>query len=377
MRSDSPDRWTFLSDLLGDALLRPVEEREAFLEQACAGDEEALEEIRQLLEAYHQAEETDRFDQGALDLVPLAFPKAEPPPIVGAYRLIHELGHGGMGTVWLAERSDGVYERKVAIKLMNAGFLPEDARRRFDAERRILARLDHPNIARILDGGVTENGQPFLVMEYVQGVPITDFCRERALSVTDRLRLFLTVCRTVAYAHQNLVVHRDLKPSNILVTPDGVVKLLDFGIAKLLDEAAEDAAAGTIFQAMTPDYASPEQVRGEPVTTATDQYALGLLLFELLTGTRAQRSTDTSISAVHRTICNESTSLPSRVAIEGDAEEVFEVLTVIEHQELLPEKAARKGLASLNKAVSLEKDEYKRTLLSDLALVLKDRLGIA
>lgn len=244
--------------------------------------------------------------------------------VVGPYRLIERIGHGGMGVVYLAERCDGEFEQTVAVKLVRGTFVTPALIRRFRAERQILATLQHDGIARLLDGGVTPDGTPWLAMEHVTGLPITEHCDREKLSIELRLRLFRRVCGAVHYAHQNLVVHRDLKPSNILVTPDGAVKLLDFGIAKLLDEAAEDAAAGTIFQAMTPDYASPEQVRGEPVTTATDQYALGLLLFELLTGTRAQRMEDTSISAVQRTICEDAPCQPSRIVMEGSTEEVQE-----------------------------------------------------
>src|SRR5690606_27654084 len=197
----------------------------------------------------------------------------------GPYRLVERIGYGGMGVVYRAERDDGHFAQTVAIKLVRTGVVTPDLLQRFRAERQILARLQHDGIARLLDGGVTREGVPYLAMEHVSGLPITAHCDTAGLSIEERLRLFLRVCSAVHFAHQNLVVHRDLKPSNILVTADGSVKLLDFGIAKLLDAGTDVAGAvtGTMLPVLTPDYASPEQVRGEPVTTSTDLYALGLL----------------------------------------------------------------------------------------------------
>ncbi|MEL7364136.1 MAG: serine/threonine-protein kinase, partial [Bacteroidota bacterium] len=272
-----------LSDLLADALERESDERAAFLQAACADDPTLVAEVERLLAAHEAAVSSRRFASGVFDLAPAALAEAAPLPDIGSYRLVREIGRGGMGTVWLAERADGLFEQRVAVKLMRAGVVSEDQHRRFRAERRILAGLDHPHIARLLDGGVTAPasgmgaGQPYLVMEYVEGVPITTYCRERNLPLAGRLALVREVCETVAYAHQNLVVHRDLKPSNIFVAEaaDGqpVVKLLDFGIAKLLaDGEAEELAPVTLTgQAlMTPEYAAPEQIRGDAITTATD-----------------------------------------------------------------------------------------------------------
>jgi eukaryotic-like serine/threonine-protein kinase len=235
MPTYTPERWGLLSDLLGEALERPQPEREAFLDAACAGDPTLRPELERLIDAHAEAEATDRFERGALDLLPEALPAPGREQAFGPYRLLREVGRGGMGTVWLAERADGLFRQRVAVKLMRAGLLGDIHRRRFEAERRILGRLDHPGIARILDGGVGEGGQPYLVMEYVEGEPITDYCARKGLSVEARLALVRAACEAVAYAHRNLVVHRDLKPSNLLVTEDGAVKLLDFGIAKLLD----------------------------------------------------------------------------------------------------------------------------------------------
>src|SRR6185369_5100319 len=197
---------------------------------------------------------------------------------LGPWRLQHLIGRGGTGEVYLALRADGAFQQKVAIKVLHRGAVAETAR--FQAEREILARLEHPGIARLLDGGMHAGGQPYMVMEYVEGQSLTEFCDARKLNLAARLELFIEVCTVVNYAHRNFVVHRDLKPRNILVTQDGRVKLLDFGVAKLLDVVAGPAAEKTSAP-LTPDYAAPEQLTGQPITTATDVYALGVVLFEL------------------------------------------------------------------------------------------------
>jgi len=235
---------------------------------------------------------------------------------VGPYRVKALIGRGGMGAVYLAERADGQYHQDVALKLIRPGFQTVDLLRRFRAERQILARLMHDNVARLLDGGMTDDGQPYLVMEYVDGVPITQFCDVRRLAVDARLHLFRTVCAAVQFAHRNLVVHRDLKPSNILVTERGEVKLLDFGIAKLQDPEAVGlsvALTRSEVRVMTPEYAAPEQVRGEAITTTTDVYALGVLLYELLTGHRPYRLPGNLPAEVERIICEEEPTRPSTV----------------------------------------------------------------
>ena len=193
--------------------------------------------------------------------------------VIGRYRLVEEIGRGGMGTVWLAERSDGQFEQRVALKLVKRGMDSDEILSRFLRERQILARLEHANIARLLDGGVSEDGRPYFVMEFVPGVPVTRYCNERRLPVEARLRLFVSVCHAVQFAHRSLVVHRDIKPSNVLVNTAGDIKLLDFGVARLLDSSAREdtGRAGTELNLLTPEYASPEQVRGRPVTTTSDQ----------------------------------------------------------------------------------------------------------
>jgi serine/threonine-protein kinase len=222
---------------------------------------------------------------------------------IGPYRVVRELARGGMGAVYLAERADGLFEQRAALKLIKRGMDSDEIHRRFLGERRILARLEHPHIARLVDGGVTPEGQPWFAMEYVDGTPITLHCDQHALSLDGRLAVFVDVCDAVRYAHRNLVIHRDLKPSNILVTADGQVKLLDFGIAKLLDDTSDETTR-TELRAMTPEYAAPEQVRGEPVTTATDVYALGAVLYELLTGRKAQQVERRSAGEVERVVCD-------------------------------------------------------------------------
>jgi serine/threonine protein kinase len=243
-------------------------------------------------------------------------------PRVGAYTLIREIGSGGMGTVYLAVRHDDAFEKRVAIKILKRGMDSDSIVRRFRNERQILASLQHPYIASLLDGGTTAEGLPYFAMEYIEGRRIVDYCDAHQLDTSARIELFRTVCAAVQYAHQNLIIHRDIKPANVLVTPDGTPKLLDFGIAKLLNpELAGETIAPTAAgpQLMTPEYASPEQVRGEPVTTATDVYSLGVLLYELLTGRRPYRLTSRTPAEIARVVCN-SVPVPPSTAVTRTAE---------------------------------------------------------
>ncbi len=234
---------------------------------------------------------------------------------IGPYRLVRELGQGGMGAVYLAVRDDDVFSKRVALKILKRGMDTEAIVRRFRTERQILAGLDHPNIARLLDGGATADGLPYLVMEFVDGMPLAEHAEKRALDTTARLELFVLLCSAVQYAHQNLVIHRDIKPGNVLVTHDGVPKLLDFGIAKLLNAELSgqtlEAATAQGLLMMTPEYASPEQVRGEQVTTATDVYSLGVLLYELLTGRQPYRITSRAVPEIVRIVCESEPPRPS------------------------------------------------------------------
>src|SRR5437867_2635589 len=242
---------------------------------------------------------------------------------MGSYRLLSELGRGGMATVYLAERTDNLYQKKVAIKLLDCGWSWTDTELRFERERHILARLDHPNIARLLDAGTSDEGLSYLVMEYVEGQPIHHYCRARSLILSDRLRLFLKVCEAVASAHRNLVIHRDLKPSNILVTEDGQPKLLDFGIAKLIESTEWRTRTG--LQRMTPEYASPEQVRGEVVTTASDVYSLGVLLCQLLAERLPYREDALTPLQMSRAVVEEEPLRPSVLnpKLAGDLEAIL------------------------------------------------------
>ena len=285
-----PERWKLLEPILDDALDLPPEQRGAYLDQAC-GDDAELRRSAELWLA--ECESSEDFLEGAggayLEQVIEASP-FDPSALarvgsrLGPFRLLKILGQGGMGTVFLAERADGQFEQQVAIKVVHHQGLGSDAQERFRFERQILARLEHPNIARLVDGGVDENGAPYLVMEYVDGVPLDTYCETHDLGLEERLGLVADVCRAVSYAHRRQVVHRDLKPSNILVNRSGQVKLLDFGVAELLDgPAPKPSAAGTGYR-LTLGFAAPEILRGETATSASDLYSLGVLLFQLITG---------------------------------------------------------------------------------------------
>ncbi|MGH8084883.1 MAG: protein kinase domain-containing protein [Lysobacter sp.] len=237
---------------------------------------------------------------------------------VGPYRLEHLLGEGGMGQVWLAVRADGLYQRRVALKLLRPGLADTNLRLRFTRERQILARLAHPHIARLLDAGVSADGLPYLALEYVDGAPITDYCRDHSTPLATRLQMFEQICDAVSHAHANLIVHRDLKPSNILVTPAGDVRLLDFGIAKLLDTEAAPEQTRTGMRTFTLHYAAPEQIRGEPVTTMTDVYSLGVVLYELLTDARPYRLKRDSDAAWEEAILSHDPTRPSHAVLHAD-----------------------------------------------------------
>ncbi|HET9038711.1 MAG TPA: serine/threonine-protein kinase, partial [Gemmatimonadales bacterium] len=282
MTSRDGARWRDADRMFGEALELAPEERARWLDQACANDVALRAQVDALLRADEEAGrflEVDAVRYAASLVEGPAMHAALPEPmaagrLVGPYRLVRELARGGMGVVYLAERADGQFDQRVALKLVKRGMDSDDIYRRFLAERQILARLAHPHIARLLYGGVSAEGQPYFALEYIEGTTLIEHCVSRALSLDQRLRLFLDVCDAVRYAHQNLVVHRDLKPSNILVTADGQVKLLDFGIAKLLSQEPGEPTdlTDTGLRAMTPEYAAPEQVEGAPVTTATDVY---------------------------------------------------------------------------------------------------------
>lgn len=279
------DTWERIKEIFATVIEEPQELRRARAAELCAGDERLRSEIESWLDSY---EEADEFLESPVTRQPEISRLRVEGRTFGHYTIEHEIGRGGMGAVYLANRSDGEFEQKVALKIVRQSIAESHVIERFRRERQILASLNHPNIAKLLDGGVSEKGEPYLVMEFVEGKPISEYVVSADLPIDDRLRLFLKVCAGLSYAHHNLVVHRDIKPDNILVTADGEPKLLDFGLAKLVDESLgiDLNQTQTAFRALTPAYASPEQMRGEQITTASDVYSLGVVFYELLTGAR-------------------------------------------------------------------------------------------
>ncbi len=310
------ERWQRIEEVFGTALDIPPDERAAFLRTVCGGDEALRREVEALLASHRRAGSFIQAPvfEDALTLIKPAEPALEKGHRIGPYEIIREIGRGGMGVVYLATRADDEYKKRIAIKLIKRGMDTEDILRRFRNERQILASLNHPNIARLLDGGTTEDGLPYFMMEYIEGLPLVEYCDAMQLPTIERLRLFRKICAAVQHAHQNLVVHRDLKPSNILVSSDGEPKLLDFGIAKFLNVEQSPqvtAQTATMMRLMTRDYASPEQVLGRPITTASDVYALGILLYKLLTGHHPYQFKTPLPGEVERVICETEPHRPS------------------------------------------------------------------
>lgn len=315
-----PERWRRLETLFYQASDMDPRDWPRFLDRACADDAGMRREVESLLAASERT--LSGLREPALETArEMAAGPASTAKLIGPWQILEAIGDGGMGRIYLACRADRAYEQKVAIKLMRADFGGDPAMlARFRVERQILAKLNHPNIARLLDGGVSAEGLPYLVMEYIEGLPIDSYCRVRHLSIDARLGLFRIVCGAVEYAHRNLVIHRDIKPANILVTAAGVPKLLDFGIARLLDPEFSGMARTRASQLlMTPEYASPEQVRGDPVTTAADVYAMGVLLYELLAGSRPFRVKTDNPLEIARAICEQTPQLPSAASKSAEA----------------------------------------------------------
>lgn len=312
------ERWARVKDIFAAALERTPAERDAFIVRECAGDEALFAEVSSLLVAHDTA--GDFIDAPAAEVANVVAAKAPKDWIgrrLGPYRIVAEAGRGGMSQVFKAARDDEQYDKQVAIKLLKPGLDTESVLRRFKAERQILAQLSHPNIAHLLDGGATEDGEPYLVMEYIEGKPIDVYCDEAKLSINERLDLFRELCSAVHYVHQHLMVHGDIKGGNVLVTSQGTVKLLDFGIAKLLSgdsETPRTESRATTFMALTPEYASPEQVCGEPMTTASDVYSSGVLLYRLLSGELPYRTAGSSSWTLAKAICEADVMPPSATA---------------------------------------------------------------
>jgi len=342
------ERWQEIQDLFTKALAQPSNERRLFLDAACEGDAALREEVVSLLQAAESEGPLDAL-QSVIQSSFEAGPGLEAGAQIGPYRLLSKLGEGGMGAVYLAERDDPQLRQRVALKVVRPGLLTPEQHARFINERQILAHLNHASIARLLDGGVTADGQPYFVMEYIEGLPLDQYCDERRLSVEDRLLLFNEVCAAVYFAHQHLVVHRDLKPSNIMVTAAGEVKLLDFGIAKLLETdgvLSEELHTRTGHVVMTPSYASPEQVRGEAVTTASDVYALGVILYELLTGRRPYLVAGHTPAEIEQIVCEQEPRLLSAVVM--DTEGVVSPAAVSSVRGARPESLQRRLLGDLD-----------------------------
>ncbi len=367
------EKWNKIEEVFILTLEREPETRDGFLDLQCGDDESLRFEVQSLLEAHSHA-------NSFIEVPAVAFASelflnelnnqpageatgTDAPSIInqriGNYQVERELGHGGMGVVYLARRADEQYENSVAIKVVRRGMDTDDIVRRFRNERQILAGLNHPNIARLYDGGATADGLPYIVMEYVEGTPVTDYCDRHRLTTTERLQLFRTIISAVGHAHQHSIVHRDLKPSNILITSDGTPKLLDFGIAKVLStDAADDATiehTRTEFRALTPDYASPEQVRGESLTTTSDIYSLGVVLYELLSGHRPYRATSHAPHELARVICEHEPVKPS---------------TAVNHTEVLTRGETKSPTTITPEIVShardTQPDKLRRNLSGDL-----------
>ncbi len=375
----SLDRHQQITELLNAALGRSAEERQAFLAEACAGDDGLRREVESLIASFEQSSgfiETPAFpDIDELLKESLAEDQSEPMEgqRISHYRIVREIGRGGMGAVYLAKREDE-YRENVALKIVKRGMDTQFVLRRFRHERQILASLHHPNIARLLDGGTTEDGLPYFVMEYIEGEPIDQYCDHHRLSTIERLKLFRTVCAAVHYAHQNLVIHRDIKPGNILITAGGapkLPKLLDFGIAKIFNPEISQTVekTATLLRLMTPEYASPEQVRGENITTATDIYSLGVVLYELLTGHKPYRINTILPSEIERVICEQEPHRPSTAVIRAESittalgeERTITPEEVGAARNEAPEKLRRRLAGDLDNIVlmALRKDPQRR-----------------
>ena len=352
------ERYQQLKELFQSALECAANERMEFLDKACNGDASLRAELEELIAAHKQEGYLDAptpASNGALTDRPDETMEGRR---IGPYKILRELGHGGMGAVYLAVRDDDQFKKRVAIKLIRRGMDTDSIIRRFRHERQVLAALDHPNIARLLDGGTTADGLPYLVLEYVEGQPFGEYCDRHQLTTVERLQIFRQVAAAVHYAHQNLVVHRDLKPGNILVTPDGTPKLLDFGIAKILNPEISGQTIDptlTAMKLMTPGYASPEQIRGETITTASDVYSLGVILYELLTGHRPYHVSSHAAHEIARIVCEEEPPKPSsavtRIEIIPNRDENEKVT-------ITPEQVAR--------ARNEQPEKLRRRLAGDL-----------
>jgi non-specific serine/threonine protein kinase/serine/threonine-protein kinase len=377
----TPEQWQQIKDVLNQALELEPADRGGFLDRACAGDSSLRKEVEALLAA-DEAVGTEFLDEPqAVELrvaANLVAVKLDGSPVqsedawigrrVGPYKIVEQIGVGGMGEVYRAFRADDQYKKQVAFKVVRGGQDSAFVVGRFKNERQILASLDHPNIARLHDGGTTEDGVPYFVMELIDGQPIDQYCAKHGLSLTERLNLFLQVCAAVQYAHQRLIIHRDIKPGNILVAADGTPKLLDFGIAKILDtEAIVEGFEPTltVFRVLTPGYASPEQVKGEPITTASDVYSLGVVLYELLTGQHPYRSANSTPQEIARAVCEVEPERPSAVVQRNDRNQDRDKGLNNETTTKLRDDS-QSSSDSTNAALAISAEERRKTLRGDL-----------
>jgi len=314
------DEWLAIEELFHQAAAQPADQREQWVRASCGGDQKIEQAVLQMLAEDGAGDEdiVDKLSDTADNWLERSTPM---PTRIGPWRILRPLGSGGMGHVYLASRDDAEYQKLAAVKVLNKGVAAPAVRQRFLLERQILAGLEHPNIARMLDGGTTGDGLPYLVLEYVDGQPLAEYCQP--LTLNERCRLFVSVCEAVAYAHQRLIVHRDLKPANILVDKNGAPKLLDFGIAKLLRPDLTSDQTQAVF---TADYASPEQLQGKPVTTATDVYALGSILYELVAERPAHNATGGSFSELVSAVCDRDVERPSKFANQPVAQDLDNIL---------------------------------------------------
>lgn len=367
----TPERWQQVEAIFQAALDLAPEERGRYLSEVCAHDASLKSDVETLLSQHESAGDlleeplygtTELNALGSLEA--LANAEIDDDPMIGrrlgAYRIEREVGRGGMGTVYEALRVDNELNMRAAIKLVKRGMDTDFVLRRFRTERQILAALDHPHIARLLDGGTTDDGLPYFVMEFIEGQPLYSYCDSNQLSITERLKLFMGICDALHYAHQKQVIHRDIKPSNVLVTSEGVPKLLDFGIAKLLNpglvgDITHDPTA-TAMRLMTPEYASPEQVQGAPTSPTTDVYSLGVLLYELLTGHRPYRLSNRAPHEMARVICEEAPAPPSFI--------------ITRTEDLLPRFVSTEGEAKSLKQLYSTRSATSESLRRDLSGVL-------
>ena len=364
-----PERWQQIKELLDEAVALDPGERVSYLDRACATDADLRREVDSLL-ASHERAGTRFLQTPAADLLDPEPPGSRAGHRVGVYQIVEKIGYGGMGEVYRATRADGQYEKEVAVKLVRGGYDTDFVVERFRYERQILASLDHPNIARLLDGGTTDEDIPYLVMELIAGAPIDEYCDAHKLSITQRLQIFRRVCGAVQFAHQRLVIHRDIKPGNILVTQDGTPKLLDFGIAKLLDSSA--GAETTLVRSMTPEYASPEQLRGQPITTASDVYSLGVVLYRLLTGRSPYSAETGNAHELARSVCEEEPLKPSEAIFVGSGNKSSTAALLSRPREGSPARLRRRLSGDLDNIVlkALRKEPQRR--YSSVELLAED-----